>query len=227
MITKQKYDIYSKDFRRQSHAVFARMRAEDPVVQQPGLDGQTPIWFVTRYQEIEQVLLDDRRFVRDPALVYSPEEIERSFGTSDPRVDAMMNTHMLNRDGEDHRQLRSLVSKAFTPKVIQNMQPRIEAIATGLLDRVAERGQMELVSEYAFPLPITVIAELLGIPLDNQDQFRIWSNAFVRPAITTQEQQESLVLLQQFAIYMLNLVNERRQHPASTPLPPDPGRGAG
>ena len=99
----------------------------------------------------------------------------------------MMNNHMLNRDGDDHRRLRSLVSKAFTPKVIQGMRPRIEVIARDLLDRVAANGRMELVSDYAFPLPITVIAELLGIPLDNQNQFRIWSNAFVRPALTSEE----------------------------------------
>jgi cytochrome P450 len=213
MTSTRKYDLYSKEFRRRSHDIFDRMRAEDPIIQQAGLDGKTPIWFVTRYEEIEQVLLDDRRFVRDPSLVYTPEEIESMFGTSDPRVDAMMNTHMLNRDGEDHRRLRSLVSKAFTPKVIQAMRPRIEEIAAGLLDQVAGRGKMELVSEFAFPLPITVIAELLGIPLHNQDQFRTWSNAFVRPVITPEEQQESLLLLQEFAAYMQNLVIERRQHP--------------
>jgi cytochrome P450 len=189
------------------------MRAGDPVFKQIGLDGKTLIWFVTRYDEAQQVLLDDLHFVRDPSLLYNEEERQRIFGTIDPQIERMMNNHMLNKDGEHHRRLRSLVSKAFTPKVIQNIRPRIEAIAGELLDKVEAGGRMELVSDFAFPLPITVIAELLGIPLDNQNQFRIWSNAFVRPAITDEEQQEAFGLLQEFAAYMQKLVAERRLRP--------------
>ena len=209
----QKYDLYSKDFRSNSHNIFAKMRVEDPVIQQAGLDGETPVWFVTRYEDVQRILLDDLTFVRDPSLVYSQEQLDKFFGTQNAQVNAMMNNHMLNRDGEQHHRLRSLVSKAFTPKVILNLRPRIEEIAHGLIDRVEERGKMELVSEFAFPLPITVIAELIGIPLQNQDQFRLWSNAFVRPVFTEKEQQESLKLLMEFAVYMQNLVSERRQNP--------------
>jgi len=213
MTDTPKYGLYSKYFRQNSYAVFAEMRAHDPVIKQTGMDGSTPIWFVTRYEEAQQVLLDDAHFVRDPSLVFSEEEQKRIFGALDPQIDSMLNNHMLNKDGEDHRRLRSLVSKAFTPKVIQNMRPRIEAIATELLDKVESYGSMELISDYAFPLPITVIAELLGIPIDNQSQFRKWSNAFVRPTITPEEQQEAFGLLQEFAAYMQKLVADRRLHP--------------
>ncbi len=215
MTETRKYELYSKEFRQDSHAVFARMRAEDPIFKQIGLDGKTPIWFVTRYAEAQQILLDDKHFVRDPRLVFSGEELEQSLGLPDPQVDRMMNNHMLNRDGEDHRRLRSLVSKAFTPMVIQSMRPRVEAIAQHLLDQVVEKGRMELVSDYAFPLPITVIAELLGIPSDNQNQFRVWSNAFVRPAIAPDQQQEAMRLLLEFAGYMQMLVSERRRQPGN------------
>jgi len=215
MSSTRKYELYSKEFRQNSHAVFARMRADAPLMKQAGLDGETPIWFVTRHAEAQQILLDDKHFVRDAKLVLTPEEVERVFGPLDPQIDRMINNHMLNHDGENHRRLRSIVSKAFTPKVIQSMRPRIEKIAQDLLDSVIQNGHMELVSDYAFPLPITVIAELLGIPLDNQNQFRIWSNAFVRPAITPQEQQESVQLLGAFAGYMQQLVAERRRQPGS------------
>lgn len=213
MTTVRKYELYSHEFRQNSYAVFAQMRANDPVFKQIGLNGRTQIWFVTRYAEVQQVLLDDDHFVRDPGLVFSAEEREKLFGKPDQLIDNMMNNHMLNKDGEDHRRLRSLVSKAFTPKVIQNMRPRIEAIAGELLDKVEVNGRMELISDFAFPLPITVIAELLGIPLHNQNQFRIWSNAFVRPAITEEEQQSAFLLLQEFAAYMQKLVADRRQSP--------------
>jgi cytochrome P450 len=215
MSTIRKYELYSKEFRKNSHATFAQMRREAPLLKQTGIDGKTQIWFVTRYAEAQQVLLDDKHFVRDPQLVFAQEELERIFGKLDPQVDRMMNNHMLNRDGEDHRRLRSIVSKAFTSKVIQNMRPRIETIAQDLLDKVIANGKMELVSDYAFPLPITVIAELLGIPLDNQNQFRMWSNAFVRPAIKPEEQQEAMRLLMEFAMYMQQLVAERRRQPGN------------
>ena len=215
MSTTRKYDLYSKEFRKNSHAIFAQMRMEAPLIKEIGIDGETQIWFVTRYAEAQQVLLDDKHFVRNPRLVFAQEDLERIFGKLDPQLDRMMNNHMLNRDGEDHRRLRSIVSKAFTPKVIQSMRLRIETIAQSLLDKVIANGKMELVSDYAFPLPITVIAELLGIPLDNQNQFRIWSNAFVRPAIQPEEQQEAMRLLMEFAMYMQQLVAERRRQPGN------------
>ena len=214
MNSVRKYDLYSKEFRQHSHEVFKQMRANDPVFKQIGLDGNTPIWFLTGYEEVQQVLLDDEHFVLDASLVYNDVERQEKFGAlPDPDVDAMLNNHMLNKDGEDHRRLRALVSKAFTPKVIQNMRPRINEIANKLLDQVQAMGEMELVSDFAFPLPITVIAELLGIPLENQNQFRLWSNAFVSPAITEEEQQDAFLLLQEFAAYMQKLVAERRQNP--------------
>ena len=215
MSTTRKYELYSQEFRRNSHEVFAQMRMESPAIKQLGIDGETQIWFVTHYAEAQQVLLDDKHFVRDPHVALTPEQLVRIFGESNPQLERMMNNHMLNHDGDNHRRLRSIVSKAFTPKVIQSMRPRIEKIAQNLLDKVLPTGKMELVSDYAFPLPITVIAELLGIPLDNQNQFRIWSNAFVRPAIKPEEQQEAMRLLLEFAAYMQQLVAERRLHPGN------------
>ena len=207
----RKYEIYSAAFRARAHEVYARMREADPVLQQPGLDGETPIWFVTRYEDVEEVLLNDDVFVRDPATV-SPELAER-FSPPDASLDAMLNNHMLNRDGETHRRLRSLVSKAFTPAVVRGLRPRIEAIADELLNRVADQGRMELVADFAFPLPITVIAELLGIPVERQDDFRRWSNALVSPQLTEEEQAEGLRLLQEFGAYMQQLVAARREAP--------------
>src|SRR5512146_383040 len=217
MLSARKYELYSKEFQKNSHAIFAEMRAEAPIVKQAGIDGETPIWFVTRYADSQQILLDDKHFVRDPRLAFTSEELEQVTGRFNPqsRIDQMMNNHMLNRDGEDHRRLRSIVSKAFTPKVIQSMRPRIEKIAQDLLEQVVPNGRMELVSEYAFPLPITVIAEMLGIPLENQNQFRTWSNAFVTPAITAEQQQKALPLLLEFANFMQQLVAERRHQPGN------------
>ena len=206
----RKYDLYSDAFRADTYATFARMREEEPVLCQPGIDGESPIWFVTRYDDAEAVLLDDERFVRDPRLALPPELLaEWSAGL--PDAIAFIESHMLNRDGEDHRRLRRLVSKAFTPRMIEGLRPRIQEIADGLIDPVAAGGEMELVSAYAFPLPITVIAELLGVPPADRDRFRTWSDAMVRPALAAEELQRFGALMVEFAEYLHELFQERRR----------------
>ena len=206
---EQKYDLYSDEFRADTYATFARMREADPVFRQPGIDGETPIWWVTRYAEAEAVLLDDERFVRDPRLALPPEQL----GPELPGFFGFIDSNMLNRDGDDHRRLRRLVSKAFTPKMVEQLRPRIQEIADDLIDRVAADGAMELVSEFAFPLPITVIAELLGVPVADREQFREWSDAMVRPVLAAEDMERANVLLGAFVEYLLALFAARRQDP--------------
>jgi cytochrome P450 len=208
----RKYDLYSDDFYADAYATFAQMREHDPVFSQPGLDGETPIWWVTRYEDAEAVLLDDERFVRDPRLALPPEQMAE-FQASLPDAIAFVDSHMLNRDGDDHRRLRKLVSKAFTPRMIEGLRPRIQEIADALLDPVVPGGEMELVSAYAFPLPITVIAELLGVPPADRDQFREWSDAFVRPTLDAAEMQRFVVSMEEFAAYLHELFEARRREP--------------
>ena len=212
MTAVRKYDLYSDAFRANTYATFARMRAEDPVLCQPGLGGESPIWFVTRYDDANAVLLDDERFVRDPRLALTPDELA-AFDVGLPDSMAFIDSNMLNRDGDDHRRLRRLVSKAFTPRIIERLRPRIQEIADGLIDPVAARGEMELVSSFAFPLPITVIAELLGVPPADRDRFREWSDAMVRPALAAAELERFGALMTDFVAYLHVLFEERRSEP--------------
>ena len=168
-VTERKYDLYSAAFRADPFSVFARMRDEDPVFSQLGFDGTTPIWFITGYDDVAAVLLDDEHFVRDPRNALTPEEMEAR-SEMFPDLGPIEN-HMLNRDGDDHRRLRRLVTKAFTPKMVEQLRPRIQAIADELLDAVESKGEMDLSAAFAFPLPITVIAEMLGVPHADQDRF--------------------------------------------------------
>ena len=139
--TERKYDLYGPEFRADPACVFAQMREHDPVLRQPGIDGETPIWFVTRHDDVAAVLLDDERFVRDPAARPDAEAARGAErGLSPPALEAIEN-HMLNRDGDDHRRLRRLVTKAFTPKRVEQLRPRIQAIADELLDAVEPRGR--------------------------------------------------------------------------------------
>jgi cytochrome P450 len=212
MAATRKYDLYSDEFRAQTYETFAQMRANDPVFCQPGIDASTMIWFVTRHDEVVEVLLDDERFVRDPELALTPEELE-AFTSGMPESFALIDNHMLNKDGEDHRRLRRLVTQAFTPRMVERLRPRIEEIANELLDAVESRGRMDLVDEYAFPLPMKVIAELLGIPHDDRDHFRAWSNAMVTPALSPEEValfEEQMIA---FVAYLRELFERRRAEP--------------
>jgi cytochrome P450 len=206
----RKYDLYSYEFREKTHETYATMREQDPVFKQPGLDGTTPIWFVTRHEDAMAVLLDDERFVLDPALALTPEEFEARAETLQLQADPRVNTHLLTKDGDDHRRLRRLVSKAFTPRMVEGLRPRVQEIADGLIDTVEPRGEMDLVDDFAFPLPIVVICELLGIPSEDRNRFREWSNLFLTPAMTEEEQQTFAVATEQFLAYLHELFERRR-----------------
>jgi cytochrome P450 len=209
-VTERKYDLYGTSFRADPYATFATMRRDDPVFCQPGMDGETMIWFVTRYEDAAAVLLDDERFVRDPRLALTPEQLAEN---PTPAAIEMIENNMLNRDGEDHRRLRRLVTKAFTPKMVEQLRPRIQAIADELIDRVESRGGMDLAAEYAFPLPITVIAEMLGVPADDQDRFREWSDAVIRPAVSEEETERFFAQMGEFVAYLQAHFAERRARP--------------
>src|SRR5918994_1384775 len=208
--TGRKYELYSAEFRADRSSVFAQMRERDPVFCQPGIDGETMIWFVTRHDDVAAVLLDDDRFVRDPRLALTEEQLAAQQA---PPAIAAIDNHMLNRDGDDHRRLRRLVTKAFTPKVVEQLRPRIQSIADELLDAVEARGSMDLSAEYAFPLPITVIAELLGVANADQDRFKEWSDAIITPAIGPEALERFFGQMGEFVEYLTELFAARRADP--------------
>lgn len=199
-------DFNSDAFRSAAYQHYATLREAAPVfLSQP--PGQLPIWYVTGAQDVETVLLDSERFARDPARI-SPQFAVMMGG--DQSI-AFLNDHMLNRDGERHRRLRRLVNKAFTLKAVNAMRPRIEQIAERLLDQVGPSGHLDVVSQYAFPLSIIVIAELLGVPAQDRDDFRRWSQLIVQQV--GHDLSELQRCYAEFASYMLALIEQRRAAP--------------
>lgn len=89
-------------------------------------------------------------------------------------------THLLNIDPPDHTRLRRLVSKAFTPRRVAEFAPRVQELADGLIDRFADTGSADLIHDFAFPLPIYAICDLLGVPREDQDDFRDWAGMMIR-----------------------------------------------
>lgn len=205
----KKFDLYSPEFKAQPYETYANLRAENPVRLHQGM--HIPIWFVTGYEEAKQVLADHKTFVKRYENALTPEE--HAAQNPVPDVFEFIRNHLLGQDPPDHTRLRALVSKAFTIKRVNALRPRIQAIADELLDRVQAQGQMDLIDDYAFPLPVTVIAEMLGVPAEDQGKFREWSNALIETQRTAAEQEAFQQHMMAFIYYMGQLFAERRAHP--------------
>jgi len=152
-------------------AYYARLRESRPVAQVILPDGGRA-WLVTRYEDVRSALADPR-LAKDVRKLFPDSEPHPIFGA--------LSTHMLNTDPPDHTRLRRLVAKAFTPRRVTALRPRVEAIAASLLDALpsAAGGEVDLLDTFAFPLPMTVICELLGVPPSDQGDFRSWSGVIV------------------------------------------------
>ncbi len=203
-----KYDLYGPEFKADPYPVFAAMRQDDPLLWQIGMDGETYLWFATRYADVERVLTGDGRFARDFRAHGRDEPIP------DPDIDNLVSNQMLNKDGADHRRLRALVTQAFTPRRVRDMRPRVQAVADDLIDGVAARGEMDLVADYAFHLPTIVILEMLGIPPADRDRFRAWSNAVIMPTLGPDAVEAFLREMGEFLAYLRSIFAERRAAPA-------------
>lgn len=209
MTTHPPLDFNNPAFKRDPYPAYAQMRREQPLARIVTPDG-LPIWFVTRYDDVLQVLKDPR-FVKDFRSVMTSEQLANIPPV--PHSLQILNATLLDRDPPDHTRLRTLVSQAFTPRTVEQLRPRVQAIADELLDAVADRREIDLIDTYAFPLPIMVISEMLGIPHADRDQFRRWSNVLVHGSFEMQAHADELAAADAFVDYLRALVAARRSSP--------------
>jgi cytochrome P450 len=159
---------------------YGRLREDAPVLRGRG-PGGIPAWFVTRQEDVRTVL-NDPRFVTNPASVPGKVDnarykvLEEQIGIPRELVHYLADS-ILDTDGPDHTRLRKLVSRAFTVRRVADLRPRVEAITADLLDRFTD--PVDLMAEFAYPLPITVISELVGVPEANRRSWREWGAAFI------------------------------------------------
>jgi cytochrome P450 len=189
---------------------YGRLRDADPVHRSIALQA----WVLTRYDDCLAVLRDPDRFSSDGRnaggqlgeLIRQQRE-ESPLGQAQP---------LLTTDPPAHSRMRAIVNRAFTPRRVADLRPRIEEIATELLDAAPDAGGFELMSGFAQPLPVIVIAELLGIPPEDRDRFKRWSNALAATtdvlnseAVITQARETTLELIDYFS----GFVAARRAEP--------------
>jgi cytochrome P450 len=202
--------IASPEFKANPFPCYARLRAEAPVHRITMLS-QEAAWLVTRYDDVMAVLKDDR-FVKDAANAMTPEQLaHRPWFRKLKRFKAMQRT-MINVDPPHHTRLRALVSKAFTPRLIEQMRHRVQTLTDELLDNVNNRGRMDLIRDFALPLPATIIAEMLGVPAADRHKFHRWSNSLMTIS-SNWRMLKAILNVGPFMRYIRQIIKLRRANP--------------
>jgi cytochrome P450 len=172
-------NIAAPEFKANPFPFYRRLRERSPIHRVKLPNGQMA-WLVTRYDDVVRVLTDER-FAKDVFRVLSKEQLAASPWWERVLTPLILPLarHMLNRDPPDHTRLRALVQQAFSPRLVEGMRGRIQTLADELLDRVKRPGQMDLIADYALPIPTTVIAEMLGVPVRDRHKFHRWSSVML------------------------------------------------
>jgi cytochrome P450 len=206
-------NVAAPTFKANPWSICAELRAEQPVVRVPMPGGLREGYLITRYEDAIRVLRDDEHFVKDVRSARDPRHLGQPW--IPPLLRPLSHT-MLDSDGAEHRRLRTLVRDTFAPHYIAQLEPRVQVVADQLLDRLAQQGRLDLVADYAVPLPLTLIAEILGVPERDRFRFRRWFSSLVE--LSASEQPGLLVLLKLPQVILMmrflrRLISERRARP--------------
>jgi cytochrome P450 len=208
------FDPRDPGFQTNPYPSYRRMREERPVHFRRDASG-FEMWHCFRHEDISEML----RSSDCGSVSIAPEMIEQVLATPDSPFHALariVSSVMLIKDGEDHHRLRGLVNKAFTPRMVEGLRPRIERIVEELLDAIEPRGEMDLLTDFAAPLPIIVIAELLGIPPEDRVQLRSWSDTmatFIDGTIRDAGMVAAATAAAEMASYLELIFEQRRAEP--------------
>jgi pimeloyl-[acyl-carrier protein] synthase len=201
--TAQAFDPRSPAFRANPYPYYDMLRSAAPVLYWDVWG----IWFLSRYDDCSALLRDSR--LGHGEMRFEPPAEQRA-------LFEMQRHWMLLKNPPDHTRLRGLVHKAFTPRIVEQMRSRVQAIADGLLDRVAAAGHADLIADLAYPLPVTVIAEMLGIPPEDHQRFHGWSDDLARsldltddPEVYNRASRAAVALTE----YLREIVARRRRRP--------------
>jgi cytochrome P450 len=201
------FNPMAPEFVEDPYPTYRRLREEDPVHQSP-----LGFWVLTRYEDVV-TSLKDPRLIKEPIAAF----VAARFGLTVPPTG--MGLSMLDRDPPDHTRLRGLVSKAFTPRVIEQLRPHIQGIVNRLLDKVEGEPGMDLIEQFAYPLPVIVICEMLGVPVADHERFKGWGldiarglDAILLPP-DSPVAERSMHARHALAAYFRELIAERRAAP--------------
>ena len=204
--------LLQADIRANPYPFYGELRSQDPI----HWDEEMGFWVLSRYSDIAS-LYNDERFSRAQGLMRGFERLpadER--GIAEPVYHSFSIT-MFYADPPYHTHLRGLMNNAFTPRRVEQMRPYIQRVVDELLDAVQAKGEMEAIHDLAYPLPVMVIAELLGLPADDREKFKKWSDDLFAILGTVRHSphlmQRASQSLAEMTEYVTALSRERREHP--------------
>jgi cytochrome P450 len=170
-------ELFSWEFATDPYTAYAWLREHAPV-RWTVLPSGVGAWLVTRYGDAREALADGR-LSKNPVHHAGESQARGRTGIPGERSADLM-THLLNLDPPDHTRLRRLVAKAFTPRTVAELGPRVQELTDRFIDGFAAKGSADLMHDFAFPLPIYAICDLLGVPAEDQDDFRDWAGMMIR-----------------------------------------------
>jgi len=201
--TEARFNPFDPAVMADPYPYYRRMREEDPV----HWNGTVRAWFLTRHGDVVDLLRDDR---------FSADRTRSERFRPPPPHRRREGRSMLVLDPPDHTRLRNLVNKAFTPRTVERLRPRVEAIAAEILDHIDSADGFDLVRDFAYPLPVIVIAEMLGVPAADRAAFQQWSAVLVRgldPLVSEEEQEVVFDARDALLDYLRGVLMQRRREP--------------
>ena len=202
-------DIASPGFKSDPYPFYARLRSEAPV-HRVRLPDRQYAWLIARYDDVAAALKDER-LAKDKVAALTTEQAAKQPWV--PRMFRPLERNMLDTDPPDHTRLRNLVHRAFTPRLVEQMRGRIQSLADAQLDAARGRGSMDLIRDYALPIPTTIIAEMLGVPEGDRHRFHRWSRSIVAASPSGWGMLKAIPSAVAFLRYIRRLVASRRAAP--------------
>lgn len=206
------FDPLSPEFKRNPYPTYATLREEAPIF----FDDNMRFWFVSRHDDVSAILRD-RRFGRTIEHIMTREEAGLPLRNPAYASFHKLGAHsMFDKEPPDHTRLRSLVHKVFTPRRVELLRGKIEGFSNDLIDAALPNGRMDLLEDFAVPIPVTVIAEMLGIPEADRHHLRPWSNDIVKLYElnhTPEQAHNAIKAAEDFSDYLRNLARLRKREP--------------
>ena len=206
VVVNEPFDPWDDSIRADPHSFYHSMRSHAPVYRGIGPQTGRSFWFLTAYDDVVTALRD-QRFGREVKRL--PENVRGQHVFEGEEAFEMINRHVLNMDPPDHTRLRRLVSRTFTSRRVRELEPRIREITEGFLDSMASEESPDLIRDLAAPVPIIVIAELLGIPIADRTWFRDVVDRNLRPS----SEEEGMAAGFELMAYTNNAIEQRRSDP--------------
>lgn len=208
-----KFNPFLPEVREDPYPFYEHLRREDPV-HRSFIGGD---WLLTRYADIQSVLLDKRFRANDKAKqIQWKNQYTSQIGEDLSTLIQANNSFLFYMDPPDHTRLRGLVRKAFTPAVVEHMRPRMQEFVDTLIGKVQHTGSMDIISDLASPLPVMVIAELLGVPSEDQFKLKQWGNDLIcilDPLLSLEQLANLNETTKEFEEYFRTLIAQRERMP--------------